>query len=199
MPDLLTARQVTFAAIDFESAGVSKGETEIPIQIGIVVMQGLNANKLQSFVSYLHTDRPVTWQASQVHGITTGHLADAPTLLSLWPTIKSQLGGCHVVAHGAGTEKRYLRAAFPMHGFGPWIDTLPLARRLWPGLRDYSLSTLIAAGSLQAELDGLCPDRRFHDALYDATATLLVLRHLLLEAGLADIPLQHWHGDGAQL
>jgi DNA polymerase-3 subunit epsilon len=105
--------------------------------------------------------------------------------------VKTRLGGRLIVAHGVGTEKRFLRA-FPLHGFGPWVDTLQLARRFWPGVRDYSLETLIAAGGLQEELDAACPDRRFHDALYDAVASLLVLRHLIHHAGLSGVAMEKW-------
>ena len=145
----------------------------------------------ESFVSYLHTTQPITWQASQVHGITAAHLASAPPFLSLWPELNSRLANRCVVAHGAATEKRFLRA-FPLHGFGPWVDTLTLARRFWPGLRDYSLESLIAAANLSPELCAACPGRHFHDALFDSIASLLVLRHLVLQAGLAQRPLQQW-------
>ena len=60
----------------------------------------------------------------------------------LWPAFRSRLAGAVVVAHSAGTEKRFLRT-FPMHGFGPWLDTVVLARRAWPNLPDYSLEALI--------------------------------------------------------
>jgi DNA polymerase III subunit epsilon len=191
MPLSLTPEQTVFAAIDFESAGVVKGGTDTPIQIGIATMRGLDLAGVEPFVSYLGTDRPVTWQASQVHGITTEDLKDAPTFSSLWPEVKARLGGRVLVAHGAGTEKRFLRT-FPLHGFGPWVDTLVLARRLWPGVADYSLETLIRAGGLAAELEAACPGRRFHDALYDCYASLLVLRHVVRQAGLAAVPIARW-------
>ena len=71
MPLERTPEEADFAAVDFESAGVTKGGTDTPIQIGIAAMRGLDLSGVEPFVSYLHTDRPVTWQASQVHGITT--------------------------------------------------------------------------------------------------------------------------------
>ncbi len=192
MPLSVPPVSAVFAAIDFESAGVIRGGTDTPIQLGIAVMSGLELRAEESLVSYLHTDRPVTWQASQVHGITTADLKDAPAFVSLWPEVRQRLGNRVVVAHGAGTEKRFLRA-FPLHGFGPWLDTLNLARRFWPGVPDYSLETLIAAGGLKASLDAACPGRRFHDALYDAVASLLVLRHVVQEAGLSTVPMDQWH------
>ena len=195
MPLSVLPNQAVFAAIDFESAGVIRGDTDTPIQIGIAVMRGLDTAAVESFVSYLHTDRPVTWQASHVHGITTADLTGAPTMLGLWPEVKARLGGRLIVAHGAGTEKRFLRA-YPMHGFGPWVDTLKLARRFWPGVRDYTLETLILAGGQQDALNAACPGRRFHDALYDAVASLLVLRHIILHAGLAELPVDRWLNHG---
>jgi len=191
MPLERTPEQSVFAAVDFESAGVIRGGTDTPIQIGMAVMPGLDLTRVEPFVSYLHTDQPVTWQAGQVHGITTEDLKDAPVFSSLWPEVKSRLGGRIVVAHGAGTEKRYLRA-FPLHGFGPWLDTLVLARRFWPGVRDYSLESLIQTGGLRAELEQACPGRRFHDALYDCYASLILLRHIVREAGLAEVPMVQW-------
>lgn len=191
MPHGPTAQEAHFAAVDFESAGVVKGGTDTPIQIGIAIMHGLSFPPADQWVSYLGTDRPVTWQASQVHGITTDDLRGAPPFISLWPEVKSRLGNRWVVAHGAGTEKRFLRA-FPLHGFGPWVDTLLLARKFWPGIRDYSLETLIAAGGLHPELEAACPGRRFHDALYDAVASLLILRHIIHHAGLAEVPMETW-------
>ena len=130
-----------------------------------------------------------------MHGITTADLTDAPTLLSLWPEVKARLGGRVMVAHGAGTEKRFLRA-FPLHGFGPWVDTLLLARRFWPGVRDYSLETLIAAGGLLEELDAACPGRRFHDALYDVLPVCWCCGTVLQHAGLAAMPMANWLADG---
>jgi len=85
MSYLVSPAEAVFAAIDFESAGVSQGDTDTPIQIGIAAMRGLDVGGAEPFVSYLHTDRPVTWQASQVHGITAEALKDAPTFPSLWP------------------------------------------------------------------------------------------------------------------
>lgn len=186
-----SAAQTVFAAIDFESAGVVKGGTETPVQIGMAVMRGLEREPAGDFVSYLSTDRPVTWQASQVHGITTEDLAGAPSLSSLWPQVRGCLAGRAVVAHGAGTEKRFLRV-FPLHGFGPWVDTLVMARKFWPGVPDYSLETLIRSAGLQDSLDRDCPGRRYHDALYDSVASLLVLRHLVIHAGLEGRPMSDW-------
>jgi len=178
-------RDTLFAALDFESAGDAPGLTDAPVQAGIAEMGGAEIVATSFYRTYINPQRPVTWAAQRVHGITTEQLTSAQDMTALWPEFRARLAGRVVVAHGAGTEKRFLRA-FPMHGFGPWLDTLTLARRVWPGLPEYSLEALTAAHGFRSELDALCPGLTFHDALYDAVGSLLVLRALINGAGLLD-------------
>ena len=177
-----------FTAIDFESAGAAPGMTDAPVQCGMATMRGDAVEPDAFFRTYLNPGRPVTWQARQVHGIGTEALAGAPELKALWPEFRRRLGGAVVVAHNAATEKRFLRV-FPLHGFGPWLDTMVLARRAWPGLGDYSLESVVRRLGLLEELEALCPGLWFHDALYDAAGSLLVVRHLVREARLLERPL----------
>jgi DNA polymerase-3 subunit epsilon len=179
--------QTAFAAIDFESAGTSRGQTDVPIQVGIALWSPSEGFG-ETLCSFLHTERPVTWAARRVHGITTKHLAGAPTLLSLWPELKRLLGGRAIVAHGHGTEKRFLRA-FPGHPFGPWIDTLLLSRAAWPGFESHSLGSICDRLGLTPRIENLAPQGRWHDALFDSVASLAVLEHLVHQHGLASRPL----------
>jgi len=182
-------RHSRFTAIDFESAGAARGVADSPVQVGLASWS-LAEGHGNNFVSYLMTDRPVQWSARKVHGIGPEDLKDAPSLLSLWPELKVRLGGAVVVAHGKGTEKRFLRA-FPGHGFGPWIDTLLLARAAWPDLPDHSLGALCEQRNLTEKVRAIVPDKSWHDALFDAAASLVLLEHLVLELPLADLPAEH--------
>jgi DNA polymerase-3 subunit epsilon len=182
-------RHSRFTAIDFESAGAARGSADSPVQLGLASWS-LAEGHGNNFVSYLMTDRPVQWSARKVHGIGPEDLKDAPSLLSLWPDLKVRLAGAVVVAHGKGTEKRFLRA-FPGHGFGPWIDTLLLARAAWPDLPDHSLGALCEQGNLTEKVRSLVPDKSWHDALFDAAASLVLLEHLVHELPLADLPAEH--------
>lgn len=174
----MTVSQIPFAAIDFESAGIRKGGTEVAVQIGVAHMR--DGVLGESFTSFLATDQPITWSAQKVHGIRLEDLKGAPELPALWPRLKGLLEGHWVVAHGAATEKRFLRA-FPFHGFGPWLDTLKLARAAWPALDSYALGDLIVTLGLEEELRAACPKFRWHDALSDALASLILLRRLITE------------------
>ena len=178
----MTVAETAFAAIDFESAGVRPGGTEVAVQIGLARMRGTEIT--DSFGSFLATDEPITWSAQKVHGIRQEDLVGAPTLLALWPELKARLGGHWLVAHGAATEKRFLRA-FPFHGFGPWVDTLKLARAVWPAQPSFALGDLSVALGLEEELRSIHAGFRWHDALSDALASLLLLRRIIQEADIA--------------
>jgi DNA polymerase-3 subunit epsilon len=177
-----------FTAIDFESAGAARGQTDVPVQVGLArwsLAEGHGGN----FVSYLASDAPIQWSARKVHGIRDEDLAGAPGLLSLWPELKRHLAGAVVVAHGKGTEKRFLRA-FPGHGFGPWVDTLLLARAAWPELSDHSLSALCEARGISPRVATMIPSRRWHDALYDAAASLILLEDVVESFDLKEKPVE---------
>lgn len=183
---------LSWAAIDFESAGTAPGETDCPVQIGIVRVNGLFSESPQLFSSYIACNRPVRWSAAKVHGITTEKLQNAPVFTSLWPQIRELLRGAVVLGHNPATEKRFLRA-FPGHGFGPWVDTLALARQAAPDLPDHALSTI-------CELLGIGPDvtamvnnpaqAHWHDALYDSAGSLLLLRTLVSALSMQRATLQ---------
>lgn len=172
-----------FAAIDFESAGLRPGGTDVPVQIGMAVMAGREFRSALSFRSYLACDLPVTWSARKVHGICDEDLKDAPRFESLWPRVRETLSGRWVVAHGAATERRFLRA-FPLHGFGPWLDTLRLARAFDPTAPSHALGDLAGAYGLVEELESTVEGFRWHDALSDAVASLALLRYFLSKNGL---------------
>lgn len=169
--------EVEFAAIDFESTGSSLEESS-PIQIGLALMRGRTLMPNTFFRSYLQASRHTFRSAHVARRSDSAQLLRAPSLLSLWPVIRKHLQGRRVVAHSIASEKRYLRI-FPFHGFGPWIDTLKLARALYPGLNDYSLGNLVIRLKIEEEMTQLCYGLKWHDALYDAVASLLLLRTLM--------------------
>lgn len=179
---------VRFAAIDFESAGVSPGKTDVPIQVGWGILENNQIDPALFFRRYIYTDQPITWSAARVHGISRQHLEKAESFESFWPEVKRSLEPCVMVAHGHATEKRFLRQ-FPTHRLGPWVDTLQLARRYADGLTDYSLESVITGFELEGELRALCPDHSWHDALFDAVGCLVILRYFIGESALGKRPL----------
>jgi DNA polymerase-3 subunit epsilon len=174
--------ETPFAAVDFESAGIRRGSTEVPVQIGIALMHRLVIS--EKFSSFVFADQPITWAAQKVHGICAKDLVGAPRLPELWPEIHRLFQNRWLVAHGSATERRFLRA-FPFHGFGPWVDTLKLSRAVWPNKKSFALGDLIIDLGLEDDLREVFPGFRWHDALSDAMASLVLLRRVIADAQIS--------------
>lgn len=80
--------------------------------------------------------------------------------------------------------------------WGPWLDTLRIYRRIYPGMASYGLEALVHDFGLQEELDYqagfFCPAKRqhYHCALYDAMASALLLARLFSEPELKEASLR---------
>lgn len=182
--------QAPLAAIDFESAGVARGETDVPVQIGIITRSNDENHPKNHLNSYIFTDKNISWQASKIHGITNVDLQEAPSMMDLWPQVSQLLSNKFILAHNCSTEKRFL-GIYPLHNFGPWIDTLELARKLFPGLPSYSLGDLIDAFQLKSRLfksndEGL----QFHNAFFDAKATLMLFTRMVELSEIQSLPIR---------
>jgi DNA polymerase-3 subunit epsilon len=153
----------------------------------VAIVQWQSQSPVVALNSHLRPSRPVTWAAQQVHGISDDQLTHAPRLIDLWPHVRSNLEGRWVVAHGAATEKRFLRV-FPFHGFGPWVDTLNLTRAIYPSLPSHALGDAVSSLGLLERIK--YPAFRWHDAASDAIASLVLLDHLIVAADLAMEPAE---------
>jgi len=183
-----TIGDTRFVAIDFEAAGAAKGMTDAPVQVGVATMVNGEIERETFFRSYIKPSHEVAWTARRVHGIGPETVDASPSFGELWPELKRQLSGAVMVAHGAPTEKRYLRL-FPGHGFGPWVDTLWVARKVIPEAESHRLGGLVDLLGVGGQLSDFCPGLQWHDALYDAVASLVILKAIIDGAKIAEKPL----------
>jgi DNA polymerase-3 subunit epsilon len=168
------------AVIDFEGTGRVGRHPDEPWQIGIATLEGGRVRPEGLFESLLRVgDRPFSPYAPGRHADRLSALRTAPTLHELWPGLRVRLAADALGAHGTATEKRYFRQAFPLHPFGPWIDTLTLARVAYPDLPSHQLDDVLDALDLKPRQMALVPGREAHDALYDAAGSALLLEVLL--------------------
>ena len=187
MAGSLRAVESEFVVIDFESTGSVDGYANEPWQIGLVFFAHGQPVWDYSFESLLRVgSRPFNPYAPGRHAVLRDELLRAPLLTDLWPTLSRWLLGRPLVAHNVATEQKLLGEAFPLHCFGPWIDTLTLARIAYPEAQTHKLGELVEVLGLYESVMAMYPERGPHDALFDAAACALLLAHLL------DLP--HWHG-----
>ncbi len=178
-------------AVDFETTGHVPGFPNEPWQIGMVPLCDGAVDPDGMFDSLINIgDRPFNKYAPGRHAQLRARLSIAPTLHCLWPDIFRRLCGIPLVAHNIGTERSILSSSAPLHVFGPWIDTLSLSRRAWPGLESYALEHLVPVLGLDVAVSTLCPGRAPHDALYDSAACAVLLLHLLEQPGWCEIPAE---------
>lgn len=180
---------VEITVLDYESTGSLAGYANEPWQIGMVSLKAGKVDAGSMFESLLcvEANRPFNPHAPGRHAALRDEIATAPTPQEVWPGVQPRLVGRPLCAHNVATEKKFVRAMAPMHPFGPWIDTLRIARKVWPGCASYALEDLIGLLDLKPRIDLLCPNREAHDALYDAVASAMLLEHLLEQPGWGGI------------
>jgi DNA polymerase III epsilon subunit-like protein len=175
--------------LDYETTGSVRGFPTEPWQIGMVTLEQGKVKADSMFESLLKVEasRPFNPHAPGRHSRLRDEIDKAPTPQDLWPSIRSRLTEYPLCAHNVGTEKKFTRLMAPMHQFGIWIDTLRIARKVWPGCPSYALDDLIAMLDLKPRIDALCAGKESHDALYDAVASAMLLEHLFAQPGWGDI------------
>ncbi len=170
----------SITAVDFETTGAVPGYVNEPWEIGLVTLRDGAIDRDSAFGSLLRVGpRPFNPRAPGRHALVRGELATAPRLADLWPRLSPRLTGTPLAAHNIPTEKAVLRRAAPMHRFGPWIDTLTLARAAYPDLPSHALEDVLATLGLLSEVQALSPGGAPHMALFDAIGSAVLLAHLL--------------------
>ncbi len=168
-------REVTFVVVDLETTGGSS-KTEAITEIGAVKVRG--GQVLGEFATLIDPSRSIPPQITMLTGISDAMVFDAPTIRAVLPSFLEFIRGSVLVAHNAGFDVGFLRAACSRLDL-PWpgpcvIDTVRLARKVLsraeaPSVKLSALATLLGAR--------VAPD---HRALTDARATVDVL-HALFE------------------
>ncbi len=172
-----TLFETTFVVLDLETTGLSAERDRIT-EVGAVKVRG--GEILGELRTFVHPGRPIPAAVTAVTGITDVMVRDAPPIETVLPTLTAFLGTAVLVAHNAGFDVGFLRAAIARAGLGRFdpvvIDTARLARRLLRDeVRDVRLPTL--ARHLRSRH---VPE---HRALADARATVDVLHGLIERAG----------------
>lgn len=157
-----------FFALDVETANNDRGSI---CQIGVACV--LPDSSIQTWVTYVdpQVDR---WAFTYLHGIHAGRVQGAPTFSEVLPVLQDALNDAIVYQH-SGFDRSAIAAAcenagIPMPQWN-WRDSVQVARKAWPELRDKSGHGL---ASLKQHL-GLVFDH--HDAGEDARAAAEVVLH----------------------
>lgn len=159
--------------LDTETTGFSPAEGHRIVEVGCVELLGMRKGEQRQW--YVNPEREIPQEATRVHGITNEQVAEAPRFGEIVKEFLAFIGDDQLVIHNAAFDMGFLNAELARLKLPPLpreraIDTIPMARRKFPGG--------------QANLDALCKKlgvdnsrRTFHGALLDA--------HLLAEVYVA--------------
>ena len=176
-----TLRETTFVVVDLETTGGRAGgdrHDEIT-EIGAVKVRA--GEVLGEFATLVDPGRSIPPQIVALTGITTAMVYDAPRIDAVLPAFLEFARGAVLVAHNAGFDIGFLRAAAERNHI-PWpkppvLCTVRLARRVLT--RDEAPSVRLSA---LAQLFGAATTPN-HRALADARATVDVLHGLIERVG----------------
>ena len=161
-----------YSIIDVETTGLSPRNGDRLVEIGVVRLDenGEITDRIDTLIN-----PGIRVGATHIHGITEDMVADAPTFPDMASVLAKELAGTVIAAHNASFDMGFLLAEFHRSGYRtirlPALCTLVLARRSFPFLQSRSLS------SCRRHLG--ITDEGAHNALADARATAILLRHLL--------------------
>ena len=141
-----------FAAIDFETTGYEDGGRNEPWQLGLALVRDLEIVETREWF------------------FGTAMTPDCEPIMEQWDSFYPCLAGRRLVAHNIATERTILTRIAPLTKWGPWTDTLKVAKARYPGLPSYRLGDLCAMFGILPQMKG----RTWHDGLYDAVACALL-------------------------
>ena len=168
-----------YSIIDIESNGAAFREEQIT-EIAIYKFDGHQI--LDQFISMVNPQSEITPYVQKLTGITQNMVKTAPKFHEIAKRIVEITENSTIVGHNVDFDYRMLRQSFSALGFDferETIDTIPLARKLIPDEKSYSLSKLCKSIGI--------PLTDKHRAAGDARATLDLFKLLMLKDQSAEI------------
>lgn len=151
-----------FIAFDLETTGTVPGVDQI-VEIGAV--RFIEGQPEAIYSTLIDPRRPIPPGASAVNGISNDMVKGKPFIENILASFAEFCADDIVVAHNAPFDAQFLTADIKKHETsapkGIILDTLPLARKVFPGLPNYKLGTLIQHLKI--------PSGQFHRAEEDAS------------------------------
>jgi len=154
----------TYVIFDMETTGLSAVYNTI-IEIGAVKIK--NGTVIDRFETFVDPKETISNKITEITGITNEMVQGAPELREVLPRFKAFMEDSILVAHNARFDLGFLNMGLKKIGdqevTNPVIDTVELARFLYPKMKNYKLNTLCKAFNIEL-VD-------HHQALNDAEAT----------------------------
>ena len=166
----------SFVVFDTETTGLD-ANTEALTEIGAVYVENGKINEEKKFCTFVNPGKPIPAKVVELTGINDAMVADAPTPEEAIRSFKEFCGDNILVAHNAnGFDMLFIRKAGDKAGVdfsNTYLDTLPMAQALFPGLHNYKLDTI----NKHLEI----PPFNHHRAVDDAMALARIFEIMLCD------------------
>ena len=164
----------SFVVFDTETTGLDPNNDRLT-EIGAVFVENGRINEEKKFCTFVNPGRPIPARVVELTGINDGMVADAPAPEEAIRQFKEFCGDHVLVAHNANSfDMLFIRRAGERAGVSfdnTYIDTLPMAQALFPGLHNYKLDTI----NKHLEI----PPFNHHRAVDDAMALARIYEKML--------------------
>ncbi|MEW8957457.1 PolC-type DNA polymerase III, partial [Clostridium sp.] len=161
----------TYCVLDLETTGFS-AVTEKITEIGIMKLKdGVVMDKFSTFVN---PEKSIPQRVVEVTNITDDMVKDAETIDKIFPKMLEFINGSVLVAHNADFDINFLRHNAKVLGYEfdfTYIDTLSLAREVFPDFKSYKLGRIAKNLGIKVEVA--------HRALDDVDTTVKVFNIML--------------------
>ncbi|WP_163183557.1 ATP-dependent DNA helicase DinG [Neobacillus sedimentimangrovi] len=165
-----------FVVVDLETTGNLPKKGDRIIQFAAVVIE--NGEITERFSSLVNPQKPIPVFIEELTGINDEMVKNAPIFSEIAPKIMDLLEGAYFVAHNILFDLSFLQEELIRAGyegfFGPVLDTVEMARILFPTSDSYKLSDLAVKENLHHDR----PHQADSDAEVTAELFLILLRKL---------------------
>ncbi|MDB4868512.1 MAG: polC [Cohnella sp.] len=170
-----TLPDATYVVFDIETTGLSVTNNKM-IEIAAVKMK--DGQEIGRFATFVNPHEPIPYNIQQLTNITDEMVKDAPELAPKLKEFLDFIEDAVLVAHNARFDIGFIQEACKQNGHqpvtNPVLDTLELARFLYPTMKNHRLNTL--ADRYKVSLDN------HHRAIDDTLALGGVLYGLIKDA-----------------
>ena len=137
-----TLKDTTYCVFDLETTGFSF-RTEKITEIGIMKIR--NGEIIDTFETFVNPEKPIPPKVQEVTHITDDMVKDAPKIEEVLPKVMEFFGDSVLVAHNADFDTGFLRYNCQQLGYkfeNTYLDTLALAKNLFPNYKKYKLGVI---------------------------------------------------------
>ncbi|MDU5949399.1 MAG: exonuclease domain-containing protein, partial [Paenibacillus macerans] len=168
-------KDATYIVFDIETTGLSVTQNKI-IELAAVKMQ--DGKEVDRYATFVNPHERIPYNIQQLTNINDEMVRDAPDVEPVLRRFVEFAGDAVLVAHNARFDVDFVNAKLKELGLpqmnNPVLDTLELARMLFPTLKNHRLNTLAAKYKVSLE--------NHHRAIDDTLALGEILNGLLEDA-----------------